>query len=360
MEGIFQEFENENELRSYPFAAGCVPAEGESYIPSSVFVDASIYPVNPSGTIFLSGISSDGTFSLSDDTGVIMKGSPAGKFVELYDLTPMRRHVGTIVASSEDALEEFSNRGVDRSYSSRETSFASSCTFPVVVDGVVGVSSGDSDPVCGIVSFSNGPSDDIRVSSGTDKSGRKTLRFDILPRPAPREDSSIKRIICVVDGKTPFRIEKLFDKDNPEKYGYNTVILKLMDIGREEVCAAAHRENGFEMADTCDCKPPLPDEDPIPEAYNIEEVFIPPDEDGSEGGVEDGAENAFFLVVPNYLGYSNPISITLEDGAVSPNTEGISVEVNGTDAEIEDGSLKDDITSKAVVIQVPGLAGGSL
>ena len=52
MDGIFAEFENENALRSYPFAGGCVPkGEERSEIPSDVFVDAAIYPVNPSGVV---------------------------------------------------------------------------------------------------------------------------------------------------------------------------------------------------------------------------------------------------------------------------------------------------------------------
>ena len=358
MEGIFQEFENENAIRSYPFAAGCSAVEGECEIRPGVFVDAALYPVNPSGIVYLSRISDDGVFSISDDTGVIMEGSASGKCVELYDMSDLKRHSGTIVAYSEEALEEISGRGSDREYVSEETAFASSCVMPVVIDGVTSISVGDEGVCAGDVSFSNGPSDDIRVSSGSSGQGNCTIRFDVLPRPRPSTEVSIRRIICVVDGETPFRIQKLFSREHPDNYGYNTVILKLEGIDRDAVCAAAHRENDLEMADTCECKPPLPTEKTIPEAYQLEEVFIPPDEDGTEGGVPEGSENAFFLVVPNELGYSNPISITLEDGAVSPNVDDKDVVVEGLEANLADGELIDKVTSKAVVIQVPGLSGG--
>lgn len=360
MEGIFREFENENAIRSYPFAAGCVPAESaDAEIPAGVFVDAALYPVNPSGVLYLSGISESGVFSVSDETGVVMTGSASGKTVELYDGSTLRRHVGTLVASSEDALSEFAGRGSERSYSAETAAFASNCVFPVVVEGVVSVSVGGSGSAVGSVSFQNGRSDEVRVSSGM-AGLRKTLRFDVLPRPGASEGVSIRRIICVVDGQTPFRIQKLFNPKKPDDYGYNTVVLKLEGIDRDAVCAAAHREGTLEMADTCECKPPLPKDEPIPEAYQLEEVFVPPDESGTEGGTPEGSENAFFLVVPNELGYGNPLSITLEDGAVLPDTDGVEFVVDGYSAELAEGALSDNVASKAVVIQVPGLSGGAI
>lgn len=352
MEGIFTEFENENALRSYPFAEGCVPPDGEGAdIPSDVFVDAAIYPVNPVGVVYLSEISETGVFRISDDTGVIMEGSADGSLVELYDVSGLGRHVGTLVASSAEALSEFSGRGSRREYSSENTAFASSCVFPVVVDGVTSISVSESGKTAGAVGFSNGSSDTIRVSSAI-KDGHKTLRFDILPRPGTPEGGSIRRIICVVDGQTPFRISKL---------SYNTILLTLEGVNRDTVCAAAHRENQFEMADTCKCdKDPLPSEDPLPEAYQLEEVFIPPDEDGSEGGLAGGADNAFYIVVPNVMGEgANPLSITLEDGAVSPKTEDLKVVVQGDTADLAEGEMLDRVSSKGVVLQVPGLSGGN-
>lgn len=364
MEGIYQEYENENSLRSFPFASGCARNEDGSHsIPDWLFVDAVLYPVNSRGVLYLSGVSADGTFSVSDDSGEIMSGSPDGNRVELTDLSGLGRHVGTLLASSKDALETFAFSGKDQTFSRDEAAFSSGCVFPVEIEEVTSLDVGSSGAVLGTVGFSNESNDDIRVSSARLGDGVSSIRFDVLHRPGPVAYQSIRRVICVVDGETPFRIRKMFDRAHPENYGYNTVILSLDGLDRDAVCAA-RREEGLEMVDTCSCeKPPLPREERLPEAYQLEEVFIPPDPDGSEGGLPDGAENAFFLVVPNYYDengiYYNPISITLEDGVASPDVSGEEPVVNGTSAEMPDGYLTDSVTSKGVIIQVPGLSGGN-
>ena len=367
MEGVFLEFENENALRTYPFASGCLPIEnGEACIPAGVFVDAALYPVNPTGTMYLSSISESGVFSISDSAGVIMHGSASGSLVELYDTTEFARHVGTLVASSEDALSELAGRGVLRSYSVSETAFAASCVFPVVIDGVTAMSVGDSGLVSGSLEFANSPTDEVRVSSGMRDDGRRTLRFDVIPKIDIPAEPSIRRIICVVDGQTPFRILRNYDEEDGS--GYNIVILSLSGIERDAVCSAAHRENAFVMADTCDCgssdpepcEKPNPDPEELPTTYQLIEVFIPPDATGAEGGLEDGADNAFYLSVPNLTGYVNPLSLTMEDGMVAPMTTDPEVVLNGDDAELSEGALRDEVTSKGLILQVPGLSGGEI
>lgn len=347
MEGIFQEFENENSLRSYPFASGCVPASDDALgIPPGVFVDAMIYPVNPSGVLYMSEVSADGAVSVSDDTGVVMTGVAHGRDVVFTDVSPFSRHVGTLSAASEEALSRFLGRGVDRSYSAENAAFAASCVFPVVVDGVVSVSVGDAGEATGKVAFSNGPDDEVRASSARLPDGRRTLRFDVLSRPQVQEADYIRKIICVADGQTPFRIGKL---------AYNVILVTLPGLDRDAVCSAAHREDTFEMSDTCGCGDGgVKRMKQLPEYYWLEEVSIPPD-----AGRPDGADNAFYLVSSNVPGYVNPISITLEDGEVSPNTEGVEVVSDGGVMRLEDGALTDKVSSKSVVIQIPGLSGGA-
>lgn len=352
MEGIFAEFENENALRSYPFAAGCERIEGEKSIPAGTFVDAMLYPVNPVGTVYLSGISEDGAVLVSDDSGVIMSGVQSGSVVEMYDTSALRRHVGTLVAAGEGVLAEFLGRRSQREYEQAKTAFASSCVFPVCIDGVRSLSVGGVGPFAGVASFSNGVVDPVRVSSATRADGRQTIRFDVVPRPAFKDDRFIRRIICVVDGRTPFRITKT----SP-----NTVMVWLDGVDRGAVCSAARREDAYEMADTCSCeKKPFPTHEDLPFFYRLEEVYVPPDEgpDFPEGGIEGGMDNAFYFVVPNVPGYENPLSITLEDGEVIPKTSEPAVVVNGADAELAEGETVDEMTSKCVVIQVPGLGGG--
>lgn len=350
MNGIYEEFDNENGLRSYPFASGCLPS-GPGTVAADVFVDAMIYPVNPKGTVYLSSVDGAGNFVVSDDSGAIMSGKRDGASVELYDLSKAKRHCGTIIASSDDALKSFVEGAESRKYSMSEAAFASSCVFPIIIDGVTSVTVGESYVPSGDFSFANGASDDIRVSSSR-VDGNDTLRFDVLSNPGTSDRTSIKRIICVVDGATPFRISKL---------AYNVVEVRLNGISREDVCSSVHREDSFEMADTCECeKPPMPSEADPSDAYQLVEVYIPPDETPGKvnGGESDGANNAFFLVSPNELGYSNPVSITLEEESVSPDTDGIDVEMAGMSAEVADGELIDNVSSGSVVIQVPGLSGG--
>lgn len=352
MEGIFTEFENENTLRRYPFAAGCVEPDEAAEIPRDVLIDAALYPVNPVGTIYLSEVATDGTLSVSDETGVVMTGVATGRTVDLFDTTGLRRHVGTLLASSADALAEWLGRGGTRVYTAEQTAFAASCVFPIVLDGVQALTVGTEGPVAGTLAFANGSSDAVRVSSRLRTDGRQTMRFDVLPRPGVSENDSIKRIICVVDGQTPFRITKL--PGNTEGHADNTILLTLDGVDKGVICTAAHRENAYEMADTCSCeKDPLPTHDELPEAYQLEEVYIPPDDANPEG-----ADNAFWLVVANVLGYDNPLSITLEDGAVAPKTEDLKVVVEGTTADLAEGEMLDELTSKGVVLQVPGLGGG--
>ena len=276
MEGIFLEFENENALRAYPFASGRVPSKDSVERPDGLFVDAALYPVNPIGVLYLSSVSEDGEFVVSDSgTGdEIMSGKANGTVIELFDKTPLSRHSGDIVAVSGEAIEAFLGAGLPLEYSPQETPFAAGCVFPVAIDGVVSMSVGSdkADIVAGGLAFSNGDTDEVRVSSATRADGRQTIRFDVLPRLNPPDDFFIRRIICVVDGKTPFRIAKL---------SYNTVMLRLHDIDKEAVCSAAHREDAYQMADTCSCEDApcdkdVPGEDPLPYTYQLEEVFIPP------------------------------------------------------------------------------------
>ena len=364
MEGIFAEYENENSLRSYPFAAGCIPpSDSGMQIPEHVFIDAAIYPINPAGVVYLSGISDSGIFSISDDTGVVMTGVAHGNVVEFHDLSEMSRHVGTLVASSESALEELANRGVAREYSASNTAFAAACVFPVVLDGVISISINGSRKASGISSFTNDKHDAIRVSSENVGDGATTLRFDVLPRPGIKEEGSIRRIICVVDGQTPLRIFRM---------AYNVIGVYLEGADVDSICSAVHRENHFEMSDTCDCDDPpcksgdIPSQDILPEHYHLEEIFIPPDSvpDGAEfgpnGGISEGAQNAFYLVAPNFVGSRNPVSITLEDGMVSPKVKEPEIILDGMDASLSDGAMVDSVTSKGVVIQVPGLSGGKI
>jgi len=342
MNKLFAEFENENALRWYPFASGCTcrDTNGER-IGTGILIDAALYPVNPDGDLYLSRIGVDGVVSISDDSSVVMTATleKGASELEFYDAGGMHRHVGTLLASSAEALATFVNVYEDRVFRKGETTFAASCVFPVVNDGVLSVDVNKTGMADGTLKFLNGAEDAVRVSAGDGTE----LRFDVIPRPEVIRLWSIQHIYCIVDGKTPFRIMKLPFADAASGLG-NTVAVYLDGIDRQDICANARRENSLVTRDTCKCQEDSsgcePDIDPpveIPETYQVEVVDVP-----------NGADGAFYLAAPNMTGYDNPVSLTLEDNATAPE---VSVEAGDATASLAVGAT----TSKGVVLQVPGL-----
>lgn len=342
MNKLFTEFENESGLRSYPFASGCTMADAQGErLGVGTLVDAVLYPVNSTGTLYLSRIGTDGTVSVSDSRTVVMtatleSGSAA---LEFYDLSDMHRHVGTVVASSPEALASLVNVYEDRVFTAEGAAFAASCVFPVVNDGVTSVNVGGTGAQDGTVAFANGEDDKVRVA--TDAYGEK-LRFDVVPQAEGASLTSIQHIYCIVDGRTPFRIEKIPFGGAASGLG-NVVAVYLDNITRQDICGNAHREGSLEERDTCRCDDGCsPDYDPpveIPEAYQVEVVDM-----------DNGAQGAFYLAAPNITGYDNPLSVTLEDGTTAPVSD-IPADENADYAEI----LSNGVTAKGVLLQVPGL-----
>ena len=340
MNKLFTEFENENALRNYPFASGCTVKDTKGVqISAGTLVDAVLYPINPTGTLYLSRIDTDGTVSISDSTGIVMtaKMKYGSATLEFYDTSVFRRHVGTIIASSSAALAVLVNTYESRIFRAAETTFAASCMFPIVNDGVLSINVNNSGSIDGEVVFANTKNDTVRVSTNT--TGDK-LRFDVVPQPRTIQLDSIQHIYCIVDGKTPFRLQKL---------GSNIINLYLDNLDRQDICSDAHREDALATRDTCDCdsssSPCTPDIDPpvdIPETYQVEVVDIRHDTDG-----------AFYLAVPNMTGYDNPISITMKDGVTIPIRD---IEITSDAYADNIDSLTNSTTSKGIVIQVPGLA----
>lgn len=345
MQKLFTEFENENALRTYPFASGCTVTDTKGdTIGIGTLIDAALYPLNPNGPLYISKIGKDGVVSISDSDSVVMTATleDGAYSLEFYDTTVMHRHSGTLIAKSAEALSTLVNVYTDRVFTAASTAFSSSCVFPIVNDGVISVDVSSTGPEDGEIRFTNGNRDVIRIS--TDSYGSK-LRFDVIPVPKEVNLSSIQHIYCIVDGKTPFRIMKIPFADEESGNG-NTIAVYLDNIDRQSICGNAHREESLETKDNCDCdessspcKPEIDPPEDIPAVYQTEVVDIP-----------NGAYSAFYLASPNMTGYDNPISITLIDSAPEPITE-IPVDANSDNIEL----LKNKLKSKGVVIQIPGL-----
>lgn len=334
MKNLFVEFENENVLRSYPFASSCT-FKGKYSIGTGVFIDAIFYPLNPKGTLYLSEINTDYVVKISDDSGVIMTATYeyGASVLEFYDTSNLRRHVGTMVAASTEALSTVMATYKTQTFSSDETKFASSCVFPIINEGVLSINIDKTTSIDGDVEFINTNDGPVRVSS----SDGNTLRFDVIPAPEIRDIHAIEHIYCIVDGKTPFRITKV----PVESGGGNTVLLYLDNIDRDMLCSNTHRENSLEQRDTCACTPETPDS-VVSIEYKYQTAVV---------DIINNTDNAFFLVPENILGEGiNPLSITLSDNGIVPKPE-IKEEdlVDGIDG------LTDDIKAKAVNLTVPGL-----
>lgn len=343
MQKVFTEFENENALRVYPFASGCTTKDTSgSSIGTGILIDAALYPVNSRGPLYLSKIGVDGVVSISDSDSVVMTATIEKNSTSLifYDMTGMHRHVGTLLASSTDALTTLVNVYDDRIFEQSETMFASSCVFPITNSGVLSLNVGGIGELDGTIKFKNASTDQIRVS--TDAAGSK-LRFDVIPIAKKVILSSIQHIYCIVDGKTPFRINKMPFAGGSEGNG-NTIAVYLDNITRQDVCNGHNRADSLEMKDTCDCGSSDPCdtfEQPvdIPDTYQVEVVDIP-----------NEADSSFYLAVPNMTGYDNPLSITLTEGATEPITE-VKVDANADNTK----NIKNNIKSKGVILQVPGV-----
>ena len=340
MNSLFLEFENENAQRTYPFASGCRPVDTDGApIGTGLLIDAAIYPVNSTGTIYLSSIK-DGVVSISDATGTIMtaKHAHGQDTLEFYETKGLGRHVGTVLASSAEALDILVSGSKERTFRASATEFSASCVFPIENDGVLSLNVNGTGAIDGQFEFANGNSDDIRVSTGPDG---KILRFDALPHPAAALPDSIQHIYCIVDGKTPFRVLKI--ASGIDGVPGNSIAVYLDNIDRSAVCGNAHRENALVMTDTCDCSPDDPEPVDIPETYQVEVVDIP-----------NKADSAFYLVVPNCIGYDNPLSLTLTDGEDISKT-GVETETDRVGLMAVKDALVDKSTAKGAILQVPGL-----
>lgn len=358
MSFINPEFENVNSQRGYPFAEGCSQTSEEGMqIGAGAIIDAMLYPVSPSGCLWLSGISGDGVLSVSDDTGVIMQGECEGDRAEMHDMTPLGRHCGTILASSEEAMRAFAFSGMASTFRKEASLFSSSCVCPIPSSGVtsvtLGVSREEGNDIRfgGDFSFSNGPSDEVRVSVYS-SGGEPSIVFDVIPSVAAESYRPIKEIYCVADGSTPFRIIPYGFSGAPYTDGFDSVCVYLDGIDRESVCSAAHREQGFETADACGCEGCSGSQSSSSGSGSSEPAVF---QCVAVRMSADPGTSSFSLVAPDFTGYSNPVSVSISEGKVLPKSGGLEYTVENMSATAGTGITDDSVSDNAVSIQVPGI-----
>lgn len=333
MRTVFPEFENENQLRRYPFAANSVFADTDgAEIDTTDFLDASIYLSNPAGVPRLTAIDYDAqTIEVSDDNGLRATGV-LGRNIKLYD-TSTGSPCGSIVASV--GFRGSSRREFTELY------FAAGCIIPVNPPGVTGIRIGDQ-ILTGDIVFTSGSHITPRLSvSG----GEATLSFKVTPSTVTSGVSGIRKVYFYEAVGSLFSISP-YEWDGDKTY---SVQMHLRGITRDDICNAAHREDLLDIYDTCR-------EEKCICAYNgtihpsEESVFL-------ELDLAENGANAFSVVAPNPSeGVYNPLNVQLVDGTGSVASLSFDPDMSQDAAENELRKLYSlDATTHSVKIQIPGL-----
>jgi hypothetical protein len=340
---IFTEFENENRMRSYPFAehATLVDVKGKIKLPDDIFVDAMIYPLNPIGTIYISSIdNTTGVLSISDNTGIIAVGNilTDSEEINLYSTSPIRRHAGVIIYNKQYLNGLIFGMLPNAKFNASGLPLAASTVCPIVNNDVLSIVL-DGNYMYGDIKFNNPNTTGINVVTHNNGDGTSTIRFDAIPTYGDVEIFSIKKIYCITAGTTPFNISKY-------PYENNTMLLTLSE-GRDTICNGVHQETSYMVRDVC--------EDPIePGSYN-------PRPENNNELIFPVEHNCFNIVTDDIiLGYENPISITFDDTILpSPIISNFDASDNLVDSQdvLDTISLQSRGT-KGLKIEIPGLNGG--
>ena len=338
-EKLFTGFENANRYRSYPFSEMSLPVDQDGVtLPSDVFIDAILYPVNSVGRIRMSLFDcSSGRIEFSDDNGAIAIGVPkiGDKTVWLYDTLngvdpicsdrPIKgRPVGTVACGP--GFDRELSTGRIHSYSGAFLSPSAVC--PIAYSGVKSIrvvgnittalecleSSNPSDILLedrnvGIVGEGN------LVCRMSGNSNKMYMWFDVLQPYSKHSDVTvyeetktgkksnkkpkvaIKSLSVAVLGKSLFNVDCIGDDD---------VLVTMETLDREDICYQANREAISSKAKIDIC----PDVE-----YDKEGMACNPDE-GGEGDPTYKDKSCVFegvsdvgLLSPDFANYKNPVWI---------------------------------------------------
>ena len=345
---FFQEYENENRYRSYPFSETSSMEDGNGIVlPSDVFIDAIIYAVNPKGMVRMSKLDfSERVVEISDDGGVIGIGKlELGKGrVQLYDSlqgsdyfgcqrkTGYGYAVGVIVCGP--GFDRELSTGVVHEYDEKAALFAPSAMCPIAYSGVTSIDvQGEiearllclkkHDPES--VFLKNkviGLLGDGRIVSRTAVEGKKTyLWFDVLQNYSstsglilyPDDDDqtykngkkvALSKLVIAVPFESPFRVSDIGNAD---------YLVTLGTADREDVCYQANKGAlaAKEKIDVCP-----PEDNPVLDCSPGGGSVVP---DHGSVGVEHVASGVsdVGLLTPDLANYKNPVWIGVSGDSTS-------------------------------------------
>jgi len=302
---IFDEYYNENSLRNYPFEDQASLASTTAYVmPSNLFVDAMIYPMDTDGIPFISKIDmATNVITIADSVTQesIMTGSIGiSDTVVLYDI--YGRQLGMLVfGAGRTGLQS----GRVYEFESEATRFATSCWFAVSQVGVQGFMLADGTLMTGEVTFEgrNGIVIDSYYLSTGWFSGRNILRFSVIG--AINTIDEVTKVDCLA-GCVPIKAIRLITTKGSRlsASAYDTSTLAIFSSGFDlkTVCPAKNiaTPTNIDPADIC-----IPPDPPGPEPIQPDPSVVISD---TTLTVPDGRLS---IVTPSspLLDYSNPVQL---------------------------------------------------
>ena len=292
---ILQEYENQNARRRFPFAdsASMIDTDG-NVLPTDFMIDAFLYPLNMTGTLYLSSIdNSNGKlyFSTTDKSAPIGMAtySSDSEYAEVYEIGLLERQIGVVVFGS--GLSSIVRGNALRTFTADATAFTPAVFVPLNQVGVRALKLPDGTYVTGDVTFEG--RDGVRVTSRV-ASGKHILRIDVIG--TIPEDCDDAPPICVIIAERIPGSRFLIST-----YDTNTLAVTANGLDLEDMCAQNKARRRLDQRDPCET-PLVPPEDTEPGPPQTEVFPI------CESGL-----GVFSIMAPSTLGYRNPILVQLLD-----------------------------------------------
>ena len=340
----FAEFENENRLRSYPFAESSSFIATDGYkIDNSYVVDAMIYAYRPDGPVRLTEIDFDTkTITISDNSKVVGKASFINNHKIDFSCVVYKKGqieyskpAGSIYVSDE-FLSGVGKHTFDSLY------FSASCVCPINPHGVEGILI-DGNLLTGLVHFTT-ERDTVWSYFYTGVDGGRYLGFRVKPKRTSQQPLRlIRNVIVKVEEGSPFVLSR---------YG-DGVQVSLGSISREDICSSTTQRRAQDyyesIHDTCE-----------PLASTAETKASTRSSSDSFIVSMKSCAGVFNLLAPDLMSsqssIDNPISISPNVASKAPTPLNLTPDMSQQEREQALlNSLNAGETGNSVSISVPGL-----
>jgi hypothetical protein len=299
---LLTEYENQNRRRHYPFVDNATMKDDDGMaLPADFLVDAHLYPLDPSGGVYIAKITGGTTIQFADTVtravlgeAVYSKGAATAEVMEpgIYG-----RQVGLLVFGP-GVADIIRGRG-QRTFQPEATTLTPTAYTPIKQVGVRGIRLADGTLITGDISFEG--RDGVMITSRID-GGKHILRFDVLGVPPNMEDCGEDPLICtiVVERASGSRFVT-------SKYDDYTLALTANGLTLDDICEAGNARRRRDDTDPCGA----PSEPSVPTP--------PGDETTHRFEICDMRVGTFMIVTPSTVGNRNPIVVRPLEVSTMPN-----------------------------------------